>query len=105
MRHVTYADQSLLIGDEAADLLMRYATALGQSGGADAVTLRALGSDGNDVDATFLLGPGSVLMVETANTETPEPDNLAVTAYLRERVDALTRPFGLGADDRAPGDD
>lgn len=93
MKHVTYADKSLLIGDEAADLLMSYATALGQTGGADAVTLRAIGIDGNDVEATFLLSPATVLIVETASTSATEPDNIAAAGYLRQRVQALAEPF------------
>ncbi|MGO4594568.1 hypothetical protein AB4Z18_12180 [Leifsonia sp. 2TAF2] len=102
MKHVTYADKSLLVGDEAADLLMSYATALGQTGGTDAVTLRAIGVDGNEVEATFLLSPAVVLMVETASTTATEPDNIGAVRYLRERVEALAEPF---APDLAGGHD
>ena len=40
MKHVTFGDKSLLMGDSAADTLMEYARMLAQSGGADSVTLR-----------------------------------------------------------------
>ena len=40
MKHVTYSDKSLLVGDIAADLLMRYAAALANTNGADTVDIR-----------------------------------------------------------------
>jgi len=92
VKHVTYAEKSLLMGDEAADLLMRYATLLGQRGSTDSVTVAALGADGNDVEAAFLLGPGAALMIETANTATPEPDNTDAVRYLADRIDELAQP-------------
>ena len=98
MKHVTYAEKSLLVGSEVADLLMSYATVLGRTSGTDSVTLQAIGVDGNEVDATFLLNPGTILMVESASTTASEPDNELVSEYLRERIRALTRPFELRGD-------
>lgn len=98
MKHVTYAEKSLLVGDEVADLLMSYATVLGRTAGTDCVTLQAIGADGNDTDATFLLNGGTILMVETASTTASEPDNELVSEYLREQIGALTRPFELRGD-------
>ncbi|RDV44086.1 hypothetical protein DOE76_13635 [Leifsonia sp. ku-ls] len=98
MKHVTYAEKSLLIGDEAADLLMSYATVLGRTAGADAVTIAAIGADGNDVEATFLLNPSTVLMVESANTNASEPENETAVDYLRHRIRTLTEPFELEGD-------
>lgn len=93
MKHVTYSEKSLLIGDEAADLLMSYATVLGRTRGTDSVTIHALGVDGNEVDATFLLNASTILMIETANTTVDEPDNARAVEYMRERIQALTEPF------------
>lgn len=95
MKHVTYSDKSLLIGSEVADLLMSYATVLGRTGGTDTVTVHAIETDGSEVDATFLLNPSTVMMVESANTGVEEPDNEYAVEYMRERVQALTRPFEL----------
>jgi hypothetical protein len=92
MKHVTYAEKSLLVGDEAADVLLEYAAALARTGEADTVNLAALGAEGNDVVATFLLGPATVLMAETANTTVNEPDNSAVVDYMRERITTLSTP-------------
>ncbi len=98
MKHVTYAEKSLLVGNQAADLLMSYATVLGRSNSTDSVTLHAIGADGNEVDATLLLNPSSKLIVESANTSATEPDNELVEEYMRERVNRLTQPFELKTD-------
>jgi hypothetical protein len=98
MKHVTYAEKSLLVGDEAAELLMSYATVLGRNNSTDSVTLRAIGMDGNEVEATFLLNPSSDLMVESTNSTAAKPDNELVEEYMRERVNALTRSFELHTD-------
>ncbi|MGO4536792.1 hypothetical protein [Leifsonia sp. 2MCAF36] len=101
MKHVTYSDKSLLVGDDAADLLMSYATVLGRTDGTDTVTVHAIGVDGNEVDATFLLNPSTIMMIETANTGVEEPDNEYAVEYMRERVKALTQPFELRSDGEA----
>jgi hypothetical protein len=93
MKRISYSDKSLLLGDEAADILLNYAATLADLGRADAVTLHALGSDGNDVDATFLLDSGARLMSETATTVAQEPDNTNMIAYMRERIAVLTTPI------------
>ncbi|WP_181435231.1 hypothetical protein [Curtobacterium sp. MCBD17_019] len=92
MKHVTYSDKSLLLGDTTADLLLEYAGALGTDGTADAVTVKAMSSDGDDVEATFLLGEGAPLMAETSTTTVPEPDNADADTYLREKIEALVHP-------------
>ena len=95
MKHVTYSDKSLLVGDIAADLLMRYAAALANTNGADTVDIRAIGSDGADVVATFLLDAGAPMMAETSTASVKEPDNAEAEVYMRERMQQLssfTRP-------------
>ncbi|MCU1440995.1 MAG: hypothetical protein JWP85_1992 [Rhodoglobus sp.] len=92
MKQVTYAQKSLLVGDEAADVLLEYAAVVARTGEADTVNVMALGAEGNDVVATVLLGTGTVLMAETTNTTVAEPDNTAIVAYMRERIAALSTP-------------
>jgi hypothetical protein len=92
MKHVTYAEKSMLIGTEAADLLMDYAAAVARNHSADTVRLKAIGHDGNSVEATFLLGQGSPLMAETATTDVEEPDNADPVAYMREHLRLLESP-------------
>jgi hypothetical protein len=95
MKHITYAEKSLLVGDEAADVLLKYAAVLGQHNTADRVVLRALGSDGDDVDATFLLGQGAPLMAETSTTQIPEPDNTAAINLMHAAMARLTTTYDI----------
>jgi hypothetical protein len=92
MKHVTTADKSLLLGDEAAELLVSYAALLGRKSSADDVTLNAYGSDGDPVEVTFLLNSGSVLVVESSESAVPEPDNHSGIDYMRDRMDLIESP-------------
>ncbi|OUE28387.1 hypothetical protein BFL36_01460 [Clavibacter michiganensis] len=103
MKHITYAEKSLLMGDDAADALLEYAAALATHGRGDSVTLRALSSDGDEVDATFLLTAGSPLMAETATTTLPEPDNAGPVAAMLAAVARMERPEPVSAADDADG--
>jgi hypothetical protein len=95
MKHVTMADKSLLIGTEAADLLTRYAALVARLGSGDAVTLRAIGADGDEVDATFVLNSGTVLLAESSGSTVPEPDNTATVGYLRDRLASFGPMSGI----------
>lgn len=92
MKHVTYADKSLLLDDETADLLIEYAVALGTAGRTDSVVTNAMDSSGHDVEATFLLHGATELMTETARTSVDPVDNTAAVTYLREHIDLLRNP-------------
>jgi hypothetical protein len=92
MKHVTFADKSLLIGNDAADTLLEYAAVLADRAKADNVTVNAISSDGDDVVATILLDTGAPLMAETSTTQVAEPDNSAVVEYMRARISALANP-------------
>lgn len=92
MKHITYAEKSLLVGDAVADLLIEYAAALGTAQQADTVSLHAISSDGDEVDAMFLLGEGAPLMNETTTSTLPEPDNQTAETYIRERLQTLQSP-------------
>ena len=98
MKHVTYGERSLLVGDEAADLLMSYATVLGRNNNTDSVTLRAVGADGNEEDATVLLNPSTTMMIESTNSTGSEPDNELVAEYMREGINRMTQSFDLRPD-------
>jgi hypothetical protein len=92
MQHITFADKSLLVGDEAARILLEYAAALAGDDQADTVILNAISSDGDDVQATFLLSPGSPLMAESATTKADEPDNAEAIAYMSQRLQTIKSP-------------
>jgi hypothetical protein len=93
VKHVTVADKSLLAGDVAVDLLIEYATLLAQQNSADSIDLRAIGSDGDEVIATFLLNGGVTIIAETTTSTAPEPDNVKAEEYMHTRVEHLR---GLG---------
>jgi hypothetical protein len=97
MKHVSYADKSLFMGDEAADTLLEYARLVADSGRADTVTLRSVSPDGNTVDASFLLDASTILMVETTNSEMQPPDNTDAVREMKDRIDAITRPVSADA--------
>ena len=86
VKHVTMADKSLLIGDEAADLLLSYAALVAKVGGGDEVRIRAIGVDGDEVTVGFLLNSGTVLLIESAGDAVKEPDNADAVAYMSSRI-------------------
>jgi len=95
------ADKSLMIGDEAADLLLEYAALLAQIGRGDSVRLRAFGIDGEEVTVGFLLNSGTVLLTETSTSTLPEPDNREAERYMRQRLDDYNPPTSApGGDDQ-----
>jgi hypothetical protein len=92
MKHLTYADKSLLVGDDAADLLVEYAALLAKNASADTVTLTGFGADGQEVQGTYLLDQGTVLMAETTHTSIKEPDNADAVMHMREEMIRLSSP-------------
>jgi hypothetical protein len=88
MKHLSMADKSLLVGDEAADTLLEYAALLARLSSGDSLRLRAIGADGDEVTATLLLNSGTVLIAETSTSSLPEPDNGAAVSYMRGRIDS-----------------
>ncbi|KQZ86062.1 hypothetical protein ASD56_07305 [Microbacterium sp. Root166] len=99
MKHVTYAEKSLLMDDEAADSLLEYARVLALASRADTVSVRAIGSDGNTVDAAFLLNEASIMIVESTNSTVEAPDNREAVQYMQERIDRLRNPRGAEAEE------
>ena len=93
MKFVTYSGTPLLIGDEAADLLIRFAASLANLGRADVVVVKALGAQGESIDVTFLLDAGSVMLSKSADSELAEPENSTAIAYMRNRMHALEQPL------------
>jgi hypothetical protein len=91
------ADKSLLVGDDAADLLLEYAALLAQLGRGDSVSLRAVGADGDEVTAGFLLNGGTTLLVESTRSSLPEPDNERAVEYMRGRIGSASRFHGWDA--------
>lgn len=92
MKHIMYAEKTLMIGDEAADLAIEYAAVLANHGKADTVTLNAYDADGDTVEAKLLLNSGTNIVAATSHNTIPEPDNSEAVAYIREQMEALSSP-------------
>ncbi|MDQ1556324.1 MAG: hypothetical protein QOI02_1326 [Actinomycetota bacterium] len=88
----------MLIGTEAADVLVEYSAKLGPNR-SDAVKLNVISTEGVGVAATLLLGGSIPLVVETARSELPEPDNSAAVARMRRKGALITSPPSVLADD------
>jgi hypothetical protein len=94
MRHLMIADKSLLVGDDVADALARYAAHLGQQRSADQVTIRAIGVDGAEVAVQLVLNSGTVMAVESTASTLGAPDNADIVGY----IEAQLAQFELRAD-------
>ena len=92
MKHVTYGDVALFLDDDSADWLMEYARALALAGMADSITLRAMGLDGNEVDATFLLNASTELVTQTTLNPLGAPTNDEAVGYMQERTRLIVSP-------------
>lgn len=99
MKHMTYADKSFLLGDEAADRVMKYAALLAQNNTADTVTLHAISADGNETEVTLLLDAGAPVMAETTHSSQPEPDNSEMISYMKAQTEQFVHSTGAMPDD------
>lgn len=101
MKHVSYADKSLFMGDDAADTLLEYARLVADNERADTVTLKSISTDGNTVEASFLLDASTVLMVESTNSDVEAPDNTETVQDIKDRIAAITRPVSVDSQEQA----
>jgi hypothetical protein len=101
MKHITFADKSLLVDDRTADLLLEYAALLADRRKADTVDVIGIEPNGNEVTATFLLDAGAPLMAESTNATMTPPDNAEATTYMRERIMLLSSPPAVRPDDES----
>jgi hypothetical protein len=105
MKRITFAGKSVLVGDEAADVLLAYGAALTRHDSGDTVHLKAINADGNVIEAGFLLPPGSSMMTETTNSDLPAPDNEPTVAYMLEQIEVLNAAAGVRMDEPFPDED
>jgi len=80
-------DTLLLTGDIVANLVAEYAVLVARVGTADRVTLNAYDEGGDYVQATIVLTTGSSLLVESTNSNLPDPDNRDAESYVQTRID------------------
>jgi hypothetical protein len=91
MKHITFADKTLFVDDDTSDALVEYAGLLGAEGTADTVRVTAIGGDGNQVEADFVLNAATNLMAETTNSDMQPPRNDEAISYMRSKMDQLRR--------------
>jgi len=97
--HLYYGQAGFLIGDEAGDVLLEYATALSKRGRSDRVDLRVLGPDGNEETAVLLLNPSTMITVETTRSDLEPPGNDEAVARMRSALEAMeATPVVIPAD-------
>jgi hypothetical protein len=89
MKHVTFGEKTVLVGDAAADALIEYGAAVARTGSADVVRLRVVSASGEDAVATFLLDSGTSIVTETVSIDAAEPENRETVDRIRERLERL----------------
>lgn len=89
MKQITFADKTLFLDDATSDALVEYAGLLGAEQTADTVRVKAVGSDGNQVDADFVLNAATNLVAESTNSDMTPPTNDDAIAYMRSKIDQL----------------
>ncbi|BDZ44373.1 hypothetical protein [Naasia aerilata] len=100
MKHLTYSNKSMLVGDIAADLMVEYAATLAHKRDGDTVSLNVINADGNEAEAIFLLDTGAPLMAETVNSSLPEPGNAEAEAYMRGQIMERSDPSPAASQDQ-----
>ena len=80
-----------MVGDEFGRLILEYAAALARNNTAEPLHFSAVNSEGL-VNASFLLGPASQLVVVETHTHLPEPDNTTAEEFMRKRINQLSFP-------------
>ena len=101
MKHLSYGDKTIFVDDPTADALVEYAGLLATAQTGDAVTVHAIGQDGNEVDVSFVLNQATNLVTETTNSHAQPPENPEALEYLRGKIDRLRNPPSVRPVDRA----
>ena len=91
MRRLTYVAESVMVGDEFGRLVLEYAASLARNNTAEPLRFLGLNDEG-EVEAAFLLGPASQLVVIHTHSLLPEPRNAEAEEYMRSRIRELTFP-------------
>jgi len=99
---MTFGRKSFLLGNEAADAVLKYAALLAQNHTADTVTLNAISSDGDEVQVTILLDTGGPILSQTTRSSQPEPDNSVAVSYMEAQTRQLTGFSVAVPDDASP---
>jgi hypothetical protein len=100
MKQINYIGRDLLTGDQIADAILNYATALARRARADRVDVPVLIND-RVSRVEFVLGPASQLIVESVDDGREEPVDDALVADLERRTELLHSPRPVATAQRA----
>jgi hypothetical protein len=101
MKHISFADKTLFVNDDAADLLVEYAALLGAEQSADSVRLRAIGQDGNEVEVDLVLNAATNLASESTNSSAEAPQNDEAVEYMTGKIKAIRNPPAVSPEELA----
>lgn len=104
MKHITYGQKSLLIGDDAASALVAYAAAVARHRTGDHVTLLGYGANGDEIEATMVLSSGTDIISENVVSNLPELQNIEVVARMRDQTARLDAAPVAAESDSIDGD-
>ena len=104
MKLLTYAEAGWLVGDDAAQAIVDYAVALGRTSSADSIEFCALGPQGQEEKVTFLIGPATMMTVESTDSALDEPENSSAISTIRERLARIQPPSPVPSSDRPRND-
>lgn len=94
MKQLRYVDQTWLVGDGTASVLLDFAAALARAGSARHVVLEVLDVNGALERVQFLIGPATMMTAEPAPEEFEAPDNSEVEGDMRSQIDELEAVAG-----------
>ncbi len=92
MKRIIYDGNTWLVGDEAAEVLVEYAVLLAKEESADSVDVAAYDRSGQPQNITLLIGPATMMTIESSSSLLEPPDNADPVARVRERMRQVTSP-------------
>ena len=91
MMQVDYAGGTMLTGDAIADVVLRYAAALGGLGRSTTIEVPGITADGLPGTFLVLLGPASQILAEPTERD-GEIEDAAFVAAIEREIDVLEHP-------------
>lgn len=91
MLRLSYAENDVLVSDEAGDALLQYAKALAMRGRSDSVDISVITGNNEIITAHLLLGPASQIVTFDAHGAI-ELDDAADVQLIRDKTARLQTP-------------
>ncbi len=94
MKRVSYAGETFLTADDAADALVHLTAALGKAQNAQVVELPTVDANGTLRIVLLVVGPASQLVATPEDSVYEEPDSSVIVAELEARTRAMRVNYG-----------